>query len=216
VVNNRTGEAYRFRPTNRYQTASVMKIDILAAVLLAAQDAGRSLTAAERALASIMIRASDNAAASTLWRQMGGHDGMTRVNQRLGLTRTSVGYETLWGTTTTTVADQIKMVDIITGRRGPLTKASAAYAVGLMTTVNGDQDWGVSAAARSGERVALKNGWFTGPQSKKVWTINSVGRITDKNTDVTIAVMSQSNRSMSHGVWLVETVAKLTRQYLHW
>jgi hypothetical protein len=85
-----------------------------------------------------------------------------------------------------------------------------------MTTVNGDQDWGVSAPARSGERVALKNGWFTGPQSDKVWTINSVGRITDKNTDVTIAVMSQSNRSMSSGVWLVETVAELSRRHLHW
>src|SRR6185503_2917187 len=44
VVDNRTGESFRFRPTSRFQTASVMKIDILAAVLLAAQDAGRSLT----------------------------------------------------------------------------------------------------------------------------------------------------------------------------
>jgi beta-lactamase class A len=216
VVNNRTGEAYRFRPTSRYQTASVMKIDILAAVLLAAQDAGRSLTATERALASKMIRASDNAAASTLWWQVGGHDGMTRVNARLGLTQTEVGWGELWGTTTTTVADQIKMVDVITGRRGPLSKSSAAYAVGLMSTVNADQDWGVSAAARPGERVALKNGWFTGPQSVKVWTINSVGRITDKNTDVTIAVMSQSNHSKADGIWLVETATRLTRQYLHW
>jgi hypothetical protein len=193
-----------------------MKIDILAAVLLAAQDAGRSLTASERALAARMIRASDNAAASTLWWQVGGHDGMTKVNGRLGLTQTQVGYGELWGTTTTTVTDQIRMVDIITGRRGPLSAASAAYAIGLMTTVNADQDWGVSAAARPGERVALKNGWFTGPQSVKVWTINSVGRITDRNTDVTIAVMSQSNHSKADGVWLVETVTKLTRQYLHW
>jgi hypothetical protein len=35
VVNNRTGEAVPVPPTSRYQTASVMKIDILAAVLLA-------------------------------------------------------------------------------------------------------------------------------------------------------------------------------------
>jgi beta-lactamase class A len=216
VVNNRTGESYRFRPTSRYETASVVKIDILAAVLLAAQDAGRSLTATERSLASKMIRASDNAAASTLWWQVGGHDGMSRVNARLGLTQTQVGYGELWGTTTTTVTDQIRMVDIITGRRKSLSAPSVAYAVGLMTTVNADQDWGVSAAARPGERVALKNGWFTGPQSVKVWTINSVGRITDRNTDVTIAVMSQSNHSMADGVWLVETATKLTRQYLHW
>jgi beta-lactamase class A len=216
VVNNRTGEVYRHHPTARFQTASVVKLDILAGVLLTAQDAGRGLTATERSLASRMIRASDNAAASSLWWRLGGHDGLARINTRLGLTHTVLGRDTWWGTTTTTVVDQVRMVDIITGRRGPLNRTSVAYAVGLMRAVNADQDWGVSAAARAGERVALKNGWFPGPTSLSEWTVNTVGRITDANTDATVVVLSQGNRSMAAGVALVEAVTRLTRQHLRW
>jgi hypothetical protein len=67
---------------------------------------------------------------------------MTRVNARLGLTQTEVGWDELWGTTTTTVTSQIKY-----GRhhhaawRGPLSKSSAAYAAGLMSDRQRRPDW---------------------------------------------------------------------------
>ncbi|NEC82795.1 hypothetical protein G3I38_27035, partial [Streptomyces sp. SID7958] len=51
-----------------FVSASVVKADILAALLLRAQDSGRGPTAAERSLAAAMIERSDNDAASVLWR----------------------------------------------------------------------------------------------------------------------------------------------------
>ncbi len=47
-----------------YDTASIIKVDILATLLLQAQDAGRTLDAHERALAEAMIKHSDNDSAT--------------------------------------------------------------------------------------------------------------------------------------------------------
>ncbi len=76
-------------------TASVVKVDILTALLLAARDAGRDLTAAERAHAEAMIVRSDNDAATALWRVVGRAAGLDAANARLGLTRTVA--DARWG-----------------------------------------------------------------------------------------------------------------------
>jgi len=67
LVDGRTGNSYAYRPTTAFETASIVKVDILATLLLRAQDNGRSLTSSESALATRMIRASDNDAATSLW-----------------------------------------------------------------------------------------------------------------------------------------------------
>ncbi|MER7663290.1 hypothetical protein [Streptomyces sp. NPDC096193] len=61
-----------------YDTASIVKVGVLAALLLRAQDDGRSLTAEERARAAAMIRLSDNDAATALFTAVGGRQGSTR------------------------------------------------------------------------------------------------------------------------------------------
>lgn len=55
----------------RFETASIVKLNILAALLLQAQDAGRQLTAREKAQASVMIRDCDNVSATELWNATG-------------------------------------------------------------------------------------------------------------------------------------------------
>jgi hypothetical protein len=69
-------------------TASIVKLDILAALLLQRQDAGRLLTSAEQVLARSMITESDNDAASVLWQRIGGASGLAKANRRLGLRET--------------------------------------------------------------------------------------------------------------------------------
>ena len=83
-----------------------------------------------------------------------------------------------------------------------------------MSTVDKAQDWGVPAAARTGEDFTVKNGWLPRSTESNRWIINSVGRITDDDTDVSIAVLSHGHTSMSGGISVVEKTAKLTRQYL--
>ena len=53
-------------------TASLIKVEILAGVLVRAQRDRRDLTATERALANDMMHLSLNGPASTLWLELGG------------------------------------------------------------------------------------------------------------------------------------------------
>ena len=66
-----TGQIYQFRPGVVENTASTLKVDILATLLVQAQAAGRSLTPEEQSLAVPMIEESLDSAADTLWTQLG-------------------------------------------------------------------------------------------------------------------------------------------------
>ncbi|MFI8188939.1 serine hydrolase [Streptomyces sp. NPDC085946] len=187
-----------------FDTASIVKVDILAALLLQAQDAGRELTAAERAYAAAMIRNSDNASASALWRAIGRAAGLDAANERFGLTRTEGGDGMLWGLTRTTAADQLELLRTVFGTDSELDAASRAYLQELMGHVAADQDWGVSAA---GSAFALKNGWL--PRSTTgLWDVNSIGRVTAGGRACLVAVLSHGSATKAEGIALVEAAAK--------
>ncbi|MEU8952233.1 serine hydrolase [Streptomyces sp. NPDC048489] len=195
-----------------YDTASIIKVDILAALLLRAQDAGRRLTAAERAEAEPMIRDSDNAAANALWREIGRAPGLEAANKRLGLTETEGGSGTRWGLTRTTVSDQIRLLRAVFGTgahahagTGGLNQESRTYVRTLMAGVADEQAWGVSAAADAG--WALKNGWLQ-RSTTGLWDVNSVGRIVVGGHHYLVAVLSDGSTSMKDGVALVEGAAR--------
>ncbi|MGW3360775.1 serine hydrolase [Streptomyces bungoensis] len=194
-----------------YDTASIIKVDILAALLLRAQDSGHPLTAQDRAQAEKMIEHSDNAAANALWRRIGLAPGLKKANQRLGLTATQGGPGGRWGLTRTTASDQIRLLravfDTAPARSKPaaLTDGSRAYLRTLMSRVAAEQSWGVSAA--SGADWALKNGWLQ-RDTTGLWDVNSVGRITSGGHHYLVAVLSDGNRSMKDGVALVERTAR--------
>ncbi|MER5794369.1 serine hydrolase [Streptomyces sp. NPDC001980] len=189
-----------------YDTASIVKVDILAAMLLHARDHRRALTARESAEAQVMIRDSDNNAATALWRAIGEAPGLTSANKRLGLTQTQGGPGGLWGLTRTTAADQIRLLRAIFGTGPtPLDAASRNRIATLMTEIAADQSWGVSAAADSG--WALKNGWLMRTTTGR-WDINSIGRITTGGHHYLVAVLSDGNASMPAGVNLVERAVR--------
>ncbi|MFF8731906.1 serine hydrolase [Streptomyces sp. NPDC015171] len=198
-----------------YDTASIVKVDILAALLLRAQDAGRHLTVSERKLAEPMIRRSDNAAANTLWRRIGRADGLAAANKRLGLITTKGGSGGKWGLTRTTASDQIRLLRAVfdsgggAAHRGSggLDAESRTYVRGLMGHVVAEQTWGVSAAGGSAARPVLKNGWLQ-RNTTGLWDVNSVGQVTVKGHRYLVAVLSDGSTSMSDGVSLVERTAR--------
>lgn len=215
VLDARTGERYSYRGKERYETASIVKVQVLACLLLTAQDDDRNLTSSELALAKRMIRASDNAATTELFRRLGRAGAVTRCNKRLGLTSTTVNQS--WGLTRTTVEDQVKLLSELVDPKGPVDADSRKLAFKLMSTVQSDQDWGVSAAAGTGETTALKNGWLSRSTEGGRWIVNSVGRITadtGSDVDVSLAVLSHGSRSFEAGVDHVEKLSELTRRYL--
>ncbi|RFC76162.1 serine hydrolase [Streptomyces sp. AcE210] len=199
--------------TSAFDTASIVKVDILAALLLGAQDAGRALTSQERAYATAMIENSDNASATALWEAIGGADGLDAANLTLGLTGTRAGAGGEWGLTRTTAADQLTLLRAVFGTESTegadpgLSEASRAYVAGLMGRIASDQRWGVSAAADSASGCALKNGWL--PRSATgLWDINSVGRVSVGGQRYLVSVLSDGNATKEAGVTLVEGVAK--------
>ncbi|MGW1882652.1 serine hydrolase [Streptomyces sp. NPDC001970] len=197
-----------------FDTASIVKVNILAALLLQAQDAGRELTALEKSRASTMIKHSDNAAALALWHTIGSADGLEAANERFGMTGTQGGAGDLWGLTQTTAADQLALLDIVFGDNSPLAEGSRTYMADLMEHISAGQDWGVSAAASGAEsagtqggETALKNGWL--PRTATgLWDINSIGRIESGGRTYYVAVLSDGNRTMAGGIRTVEAAAR--------
>jgi beta-lactamase class A len=216
VLDKKTGKKYVYRGTVSFDTASIAKAQILACMLLHDQAAGHGATSSEMTLAKPMIRLSDNNAATDLFQHVGGRSGVTACNRKLGLTHTTVN--SAWGLTRTTAADQIRLLSEFTDTAGPLNSASRKTVFDLMNTVSADQRWGVPAVAKPGETATVKNGWDTRSADGGLWAVNTIGRLTapDGGVNVSIAVLSHDNRSMSSGVTLVQKVAKLTRQYLEY
>ncbi|AGL18986.1 transglycosylase domain-containing protein [Actinoplanes sp. N902-109] len=214
VVDRRTGHKYAFHGDDPFESASVIKVELLAALLLKAQDEHRDLTAKERARATKMIRASDNAAAKQLYDAIGGPSALLDACRRLGLHDTQPAASL--GLTLTTAKDQTRMTGALTAGAGPLTKGSKEYLLQLMSSVNADQSWGVSATAFDGEHTALKNGWLARTAEDNKWIVNSTGRVSGEKVDVSLSVLSHGHAGQQDGIDFVEEVAALTRSYLGW
>ncbi|MFE9599703.1 serine hydrolase [Streptomyces hokutonensis] len=190
-----------------YDTASIVKVDILAALLLQAQDAGRQLTATEKSYATTMIENSDNNSATALWNIIGTADGLDAANKTFGLTGTKGGDGPLWGLTQTTAADQLTLLQQVFGDDSKLSPASKSYLQGLMGKIEADQQWGVSAAA-DGSKWRLKNGWLA-RSTTGLWDVNSIGRVTAPDGhEYLIAVLSKGSTTQNKGITLIEAAAK--------
>ncbi|MFC4053920.1 serine hydrolase [Actinomadura syzygii] len=204
----RTGLSFGENEKGDFVTASVMKVDILASLVLQRQGGQRNLSGDQRALAGHMIRESDNSAADALYSAAGGSDGVRRANQRLGL-RDTTPFAGSWGSSLTSPSDQVLLLRTLVSETSPIGAPGRGYILGLMGSVLREQAWGVSAAARPGERVALKNGWTPVYHQGHGWAVNSVGRITGPDHDFLVAVCSGDSPTMGAGVATVEHMAAM-------
>ncbi|AEV86425.1 glycosyl transferase family protein [Actinoplanes sp. SE50] len=214
LVDRRTGRHFDYHGDRAYETASVVKVELLAALLLSAQDAHRQLRAAERRRAEKMIKASDNDTAKQVYDAIGGPTGLSAALTRLGLNSTTPNPS--FGLSRTTALDQTRMITALSDSGGPLDSTSKQQILTLMANVNADQNWGISAASFDGEQVALKNGWLSRTTESHRWIINSTGRITGAKTDVALSILSHGHSNQPDGISVVEHIAALTRSYLGW
>jgi hypothetical protein len=203
VLEPRTGRRAVYG-SQAHITASLVKVNILAALLLRAQHERRSLTSWETSTASSMIQSSDNDSAGALWRHIGGGQGLTDANETLGLTSTQAGTGPYWGLTRTTAADQLALLTAVFTDHSPLSEASRHLIQTFMGRIDPGQDWGVSAA---GSRWQLKNGWLQRSYSQR-WAINSMGRVKAHGITFYLVILSHGSRSMSHGISVVERAAQ--------
>ncbi|MQY11824.1 hypothetical protein SRB5_19430 [Streptomyces sp. RB5] len=192
--------------TGTYDTASIVKVDILAALLLRGHG-GIALTPGQRQLAEKMIRQSDNDATDVLWSDLGGPRALDAANDTLGLGHTTAGDWGTWGLTQTTAADQITLLQAVFGDDSPLTAAARDYIRSLMGSIVPGQDWGVTAASDPGADRILKNGWL--PRTRtKLWDVNSIGVVAYEGHELLVSVLSADQRTREDGIALVERVAR--------
>ena len=199
------------KTSNRNVTASIVKTEIMAAVMLKAQDAGRGLTAWEKSKIVPMIRQSDNAATTALYTHIGRKNGLTRVSQRLGMTGTISDPADHWGLTSTVPRDQARLMEHFYRATGVLSATNRSYGMTQMKNVVSSQDWGVSAGPPAGT-VALKNGWL--PRTDG-WHVNSIGASTYGAYDYMIGVLthdSSSSGTQSRQVSTIEGVSRIVHR----
>ncbi|MEV4760577.1 serine hydrolase [Micromonospora sp. NPDC049559] len=195
--------------TQRFQTASIVKADILAAVLWHAQQDNTKISSTDRERARKSITQSDNDATTALYNRIGGKPGLTEANRAFGMKETTAAES--WGRAQTTAADQIRLLTAVTADDGPLDETSRDFLFDLMSQVEKDQDWGITAAATSATTESyVKNGWDQLAADGGRWEINSIGRLVEPGHDWLIAVLSSRHTSMDAGIRMVEDVAKYT------
>jgi hypothetical protein len=193
-------------------SASVVKVTILAGLLLKLQEEHRSLTAAQRELATQMITVSDNNAASTLWAEA-GRPSLQRFLNLAGMHETSLGPGGYWGLTQITAHDELILLQLLTSKNHVLTPASCGYVLNLMARVIPSERWGVPAGAPTYLTVHVKNGWL--PQPTHGWRINSIGSFSGHGRDYMIVVLTWDNPTMAYGVDTVQAVAEVINRALN-
>lgn len=203
-----TGQEWVYNPDARDQTASIIKVDILETLLRQAQVANAPLSDDTADTVQGMIEDSDDADAQELWDQVGASSGVGAYNTAAGLTETDLDTQGYWGESTTSAADQLRVLDGLVAPGGPLNQASKSYALGLMENIVPGQAWGVSAGVPSGVGVALKNGWVP-LTSDTDWEINSIGRIQGDGRDYLIAVLTAHDPSEAYGIDTIQGVSPL-------
>ncbi|GAB2822414.1 hypothetical protein GCM10022221_20490 [Actinocorallia aurea] len=197
----------------RYDTASTVKVAVVAALLRTAQKEKRKLTAREKSLARAAITRSDNNATSDLWSRL-GRTRMQKLLDAVGMKATTLGPSGYWGLTRTTAFDQLRLLRMLTRDDDTvLTAASRRYLLGLMNDVVSGQRWGTPAGAPSGVKVHVKNGWL--PRSTLGWRVHSLGAFTSSRRDYMIVVLTHGNPSMSYGITSIERVAEVVHRQLN-
>jgi beta-lactamase class A len=198
--------------SSHFDSASIVKVTILAAVLRKALDQHRYLTSTEAAQLRAMITRSDNNAASALWAKL-GHSYLRHFLNLAGMKQTVLGPGGYWGLTQVTAHDETLLLRLLLTANTVLTGNSRAYALRLMAQVISSQRWGVPAGAPRSVTVHVKNGWL--PRATHGWRINSIGGFTWSKGWYSIAVLSMDNPTMSYGITTVEAIARVIHRDLN-
>ncbi|MEV7323728.1 serine hydrolase [Streptomyces sp. NPDC093970] len=199
------------RSTTHYDSASTVKVTVLATLLWDAKKHNRYLTATEQKLATAMITKSDNDATTKLWKQL----GLTKIKGFLtaaGMTQTTPGANGYWGLTQIDVHDEQRLLAMITATNTVLSDNSRAYIQKLMGQVVSSQRWGTPYGVPSGVSVHVKNGWLS--RSTHGWRVHSLGTFKGHGHDYMITVLSHDNSTMNYGISTIQGIAKVIHRDL--
>jgi beta-lactamase class A len=198
--------------STHFDSASVVKVTILGALLRKAEEQHRYLTGNEATLATAMITRSDNNAASALWADV-GRSYLQHFLNLAQMRQTALGPGGYWGLTQITAHNEVILLRLLLHPNSVLDTASRNYALNLMAHVISSQRWGVPAGAPASLTVHVKNGWL--PRATHGWRIHSIGCFTGRGGGYSIAVLTQDNPSMAYGIATIEAIARVINRDLN-
>ncbi|WUD77833.1 class A beta-lactamase-related serine hydrolase [Streptomyces sp. NBC_00510] len=211
VHDRTTGTSCTLRADQHFDSASTVKVTVLATLLRDAQQHHRHLTSREAGLATAMITKSDNDATTALWKQL----GVTKVDDFLsaaGMSHTVPDGAGAWGLTQITAGDEQKLMDLLTAPNAVLGDNARAYALKLMNEVVPSQRWGTPAGAPESAVVHVKNGWLS--RATHGWRVHSLGAFTGGGHDYSITVLTDDDATMASGIATIEGVSRAVHQDL--
>ena len=214
VYDRVTGVSCLDNGSQHFDSASIVKAIIMAALLRWHQETGTPLSSWEKSEATQMITQSDNDAATDLWDEL-GMDNLQDFLNLAGMSETELGQDGQWGLTQVTAHDEMLLLKLLTAPNSVLDAASRAYQLSLMSQVTSWESWGVTAGTPSGVTWHVKNGWLPDATG---WHINSIGTFSGDGKDYMIAVLSDNtdmNDDEQYGINTIEDVARLVQRDLN-
>jgi hypothetical protein len=200
VIDETTGRAALYAPTQRFSSGSIVTADILTA-LLVRQHASTSVAGEQAVQATAMMDNGSAQAAASLWRAIGDGNGLASANRLLKLTQTTPGTGDRWDQTSTTIADQLQLLIDLTSNRSPLTAAGRDYVLDLMSGHGTRPVWGVSAA---GTGNAVQGHLLL---AGKLWAANSMGVVVHGGRVLLVAVLTSGSTSQAAASSLASAAA---------
>jgi hypothetical protein len=210
VYDRVTGVYCLYNGSTHFDSASIVKAIIMAALLRWHQQTGTPLSSWEKSEATLMITQSDNDAATDLWDEL-GMDNLQDFLNLAGMGETRLGQDGEWGLTQVTAHDEMLLLKLLTAPNPVLDASSRSYQLGLMAQVTNWEAWGVTAGTPSGVAWHVKNGWLPDATG---WHINSIGTFSGHGEDYMIAVLSDNtdmNDDEQYGINTIEDVARLVQ-----
>jgi hypothetical protein len=216
IYDFRTGHLWTLGPQVAQPEASVIKVEILAALLR--KLSGALPSARVQSIAKSMIEESDNTSATELWDADGGTKGLEKFDREASLSHTTPApclhcfdfNWPGWGLSTTTPSDEVKLLSDLVRPGSLFTTKQRRFELGLMAHVVFWENWGVGTTTRYGAHVDLKNGWVPLSSEQNLWQINSVGWVTGKSNNYLLVMFSANNPTENDGIntedWLAEKV----------
>jgi hypothetical protein len=198
VADTATHLTAQYQPGKRYDTANIAGPDILAALLSQHQATLTQVSSRDNRLAAAMIEDSSDTATTRLWRAIGRAGGLVAANRVLGLRYTIPGTGRAWQLTSTTIADQERLLADLATAASPLSSVNREYEFGLLAGVKAaDQRFGVPAAARRGTTAAVSDSCL---EVSHRWVVDSIGIIASKGHDLLVVILSQGWPTKAAGI----------------
>lgn len=187
-----------------HNSASVVKVMFMVALLREPDVRHDTLTDSERALLGPMIKRSDNQTATAVYNRV-GEQALYKLARDAGLDHFTT--QPIWGLTTITPGSQARFFSRL---QRYIPRRHRRYAIGLLRRIVPSQRWGIPPAAPEGWKLHFKGGWSGRPN----WRVNQVMLLRKPPRRFSVAILTRDQPSKNYGEQTIEGVARrLLRGY---